>query len=233
LSFKGVLNVAEQPASIAQLFDLPGTPGSPVARSEHVVRQEIYDGELYNDIVADSAVIKETVARGTELLATFNLFAQDAFLSLFKYEPELLPDDEVAPRVMVNKRLIDTFFESEDFHSLRSMTQLDALASALGTEVLAEKTIQQLEQKRDEKNRIPSGNLLLPVILPTTSLAKTNLPLPAMSLAIPPTMFPAKKNRLLPAILPMRTMLPNTQRVTLPKLLPVLARMPLVRLRKF
>jgi hypothetical protein len=54
---------------------------------------------------------------------------------------------------MVNKRLMDAFFASDDFQSLRSMTQLDALASALGTEVLAEKTIQQLERKRDEKQQ--------------------------------------------------------------------------------
>ena len=134
--------MTEQPASIAQLFDLPETPESPAEKSEHVIRQEIYDGDLYDDIVADSAVMKETVARGNELLATFDLFTQDAFLSLFKYEPEMLPEDEVAPHVLTNKKLIDTFFASDDFHSLRSMTQLDALASALGTEVLAEKTIQ-------------------------------------------------------------------------------------------
>ena len=145
--------MTEQPASIAQLFDLPETPETPVEKSEHVIRQEIYDGDLYDDILSDSAVMQKTVARGNDLLATFDLFAQDAFLSLFKYEPEMLPEDEISPRVLTNRRLIDTFFASEDFASLRSMTQLDALASALGTEVLAEKTIQQLEKKRDEKQQ--------------------------------------------------------------------------------
>ena len=77
----------------------------------------------------------ETVSHGKELLDTFELFAADAFLSLFKYEPELLPDDEIAKHAMTNKRLMDAFFASEDFQSLRSMTQLDALSSALGTEV--------------------------------------------------------------------------------------------------
>jgi uncharacterized protein with von Willebrand factor type A (vWA) domain len=142
----------DNPSSIAQLFDLPETPETTVEKSPHVVFQELYDGELYDDILSDCAEMQKTVARGTELLATFDLFAQDTFLSLFKYEPEMLPDEEIAPGVMVNKRLMDAFFASEDFSSLRSMTQLDALASALGTEVLAEKTILQLEQLKQKKD---------------------------------------------------------------------------------
>jgi uncharacterized protein with von Willebrand factor type A (vWA) domain len=151
-------NIANNLSSIAQLFDLPEVPEAPGKKSEHVVRQDSYESEFFNDLVGDSAVMQETVARGAELLATFDLFTQDAFLSLFKYEPELVPDEEVAPGVMVNKRLMDAFFKSEDFNSLRAMTQLDALASALGTEVLAEKTILQLEQLQQNKDEQQQDN---------------------------------------------------------------------------
>jgi hypothetical protein len=41
------MGTVDKPSSIAQLFDLPEVPEIPVEKSEHVIRQEVFDGDLY------------------------------------------------------------------------------------------------------------------------------------------------------------------------------------------
>lgn len=149
--------MTDKPVSIAQLFDLLETPTSPGDKSIQVVRQEIYDSDLYNDILGDSSTLQDTVARGTELLAVFEHLQQDIYISLFKLEPEILPDEEISEHVRVNKQLVEAFFESEDFQKLRGMTQLEPLSSALATQVLGEKTIQKLESSQKDKQQNPDN----------------------------------------------------------------------------
>lgn len=145
-----------QPSSIAQLFGLSEIPVGPGEKSSQVIKQEVYDSDLYDDTVRDSPILLDLVARGNDLLATFDHLTQDVFLSLFKLEPELLPDEDIADKFQVNKRLMEALHASENFERLRAMTQLDPISSALGTQVLAEKTIQQIESKQN-KDRQETG----------------------------------------------------------------------------
>lgn len=143
-----------EPSSIAQLFGLTEVPGN---KGCQVVRQEVYDADLYGDVISDSAVLQDTVARGSELLATFDHLLQDIFVSLFKLEPELLPIEEVAEKVEFNRSMMEAFYTSEEFERLRTMTQLDPLASALGTQVLGEKALQQLFHQDDTPEDTGNG----------------------------------------------------------------------------
>lgn len=143
-----------EPSSIAQLFGLTEVP---IDKGYQVVRQEVYDADLYSDVISDSPVLQDTVVRGSELLATFDHLLQDIFVSLFKLEPELLPIEEVAEKVEFNRSLMEAFYGSEDFERLRAMTQLDPLASALGTQVLGEKALQQLFHQDDTPEDTGNG----------------------------------------------------------------------------
>lgn len=142
----------KKPQSIADLFGLSEVPIRPGEKSSQVILQEVYDADMYQDVLKESHTLKDTVVRGKELLATFNPLLQDMFVSLFKVAPEILPEEKVRHDHLINKQLMETFFESEDFNRLRTMTQLDPLASALGTQVLGEKTLQQLAEQAKKKN---------------------------------------------------------------------------------
>ncbi|NLI11532.1 MAG: VWA domain-containing protein [Peptococcaceae bacterium] len=153
-----MINTSQSPPlSIAQLFGLTENPDT-VDKSNQVVRQDVYDGDLYTDTIKDSPALQAMIDKGREFLPVFDWLAQDLFISLFKVEPEILPDDEINERAIINKRIVERLFESKDFQRLRGMTQLDPITSALGTQVLAEKTIRQLESNRQENGRDSTGN---------------------------------------------------------------------------
>jgi len=148
-SKKGVVDMD----SIAQLFNLSEKPSE---QGKQVIKQEMYDADLYQDMLNFSPNLKELVVRGAESLATFNNLTQDIYLALFKLHPEIVPDEQIQSPYLSNKQILSTMLDNEDFQRMHSMTRLDSVAAGLGTQVLAQKTIEGLdEDSSDDKQTSP------------------------------------------------------------------------------
>lgn len=134
--------------NVAELFGLSKYPGS----ETQAIKQEMYDADLYQDMLDFSPTLQDIVARGENFLATFNYLTQDIFLALFKLNPELNSDENIKPECLPNKQILVNIMENDDFQRLRSMTRLDSVGSGLGTQVLAEKLLEEIEQLNNGDN---------------------------------------------------------------------------------
>jgi uncharacterized protein with von Willebrand factor type A (vWA) domain len=137
------------PQSVAELFKLSDTP---VVQDTQTIKQEMYDSDLYRDMLDFSPVLKDIVARGNNSLATFDNLAQDIYLALFKLKPELNPVDDIKPAYLFNRQLMANMLENEDFQRMHALTRLDSVAAGLGAQVLAEKTLELIQQKNNEND---------------------------------------------------------------------------------
>jgi uncharacterized protein with von Willebrand factor type A (vWA) domain len=135
------------PQCVAELFKLSDAP---VIQSTQAIKQEMYDLDLYRDMLDFSPVLKDIVVRGNNSLATFDNLAQDIYLALLKLKPELNPVDEIKPAYLLNRQLMANMLENEDFQRMHGLTRLDSVAAGMGAQVLAEKTLELIEQKNNE-----------------------------------------------------------------------------------
>ena len=154
--------------NVAGIFDLPElTTGSNIKKSRQALRQTIYDGDIFTDIVQDSPVMEETLNEARKLLRTLPALAQDQFLALFKMEPEMVTIDHMIKEYEVNWHLLKGTMSCQEYINLVPSCTLDIFCSAIGSEVLLRRIVDLLKEKIEEhrkakeeadKNGMPDPN---------------------------------------------------------------------------
>jgi len=111
----------------------------------NAIKCDITDVEDYEDILAESPVMQNTVARGESLLPTFRYLHQDFYLSLVKYSPELNPGVEMHASTRMNRGIFSKIINTPEFIKLRKICRLDRFSAALGAEILGQEAIEIIE----------------------------------------------------------------------------------------
>lgn len=119
----------------------------------------ITDIENYEDILAQSPVMQQTLEEGEELLPTFKYLHQDLFLSLCKYRPEIVPEHEMHLSTRINRSILAELVNTPEFIQLRRNCRMDSFLSGWGAEILGKEAIKiirdylqkvkDLQQKKD------------------------------------------------------------------------------------
>lgn len=104
------------------------------------------DIEIYEDIVAQSPVMQQTLEEGEELLPTFKYLHQDIFLSLYKYKAVVLPETDMHISTRMNRGIIKNLINTPEYISLRQTCRLDQFNAALGTEIIGKEAIEILKE---------------------------------------------------------------------------------------
>jgi len=122
------------------------------------------DIETYEDIVAQSPVMQQTLWDGEQLLPTFKYLHQDIFLSLYKYKAVVLPETQMHISTRMNRGIIGNLINTPEYISLRQTCRMDQFNAALGTEIIgreaieilkeALKQVQDLQKKKDAMDRL-------------------------------------------------------------------------------
>lgn len=122
------------------------------------------DLEIYEDIVAQSPVMQQTLEEGEELLPTFKYLHQDIFLSLYKYKARVLPEVDMHTSTRMNRGIISNLINTPEYISLRQTCRMDQFNAALGTEIIGREAIeilrdalqqiQDLQKKKDAMDRL-------------------------------------------------------------------------------
>jgi Mg-chelatase subunit ChlD len=103
----------------------------------HCVLSDGYDREVFAQALRREPALRAVLERAARLLPHAEPLMCDLFAALFKLNVVLLPPDEVAASVLVNRRLLQSVAASEALSRLRASTQLDEVRSGEALVVLA------------------------------------------------------------------------------------------------
>jgi hypothetical protein len=123
----------------------PAAKDLPTRNLEH----DRYDSRLWGELLEASAEL-EGLARAEGAPRTFAALLNDLFLSYFKAQPNLLPEEGVEPRHRhANRPFALRTLEDPDTYRARASTRLDVASSGLATLAAGERLLQDIRNRPD------------------------------------------------------------------------------------
>lgn len=118
---------------------------APLELHENSLVMNEIDKDIYHDMVEQYDAMAENLDNGLKEYAPFDHLSEDMFNSLFKYNAKLRDADEVKSFSRFNHQIMDNLMESDEYENLRKATKFDLMGSAMGTEVLQNKAMEQIQ----------------------------------------------------------------------------------------
>ena len=101
---------------------------------------------MYDDIVANSPVMQQTLEYGEDILPTFKYLHQDLFYMCYKYNVKVRPESEVHVSSKFNRAVIEYLVNTPEYIALRQSCRMDQFYAAWATELLSEEALKIIEQ---------------------------------------------------------------------------------------
>lgn len=105
------------------------------------------DHEDYLDIVDASSILQNTLAEGEALLPTFKYLLEDIFMSLYQYDAEVLPAEEMHVESYMNRNILSKLVNTPVYIALRKACRCDMFNAGIGTEIIGQKAIEILKEE--------------------------------------------------------------------------------------
>lgn len=117
---------------------------------ENAIVKDAYDEILYSDIVNESKALQELIdpVKSGETDNDRNTLAGDVFSSLYKMNPTIR--DKYRG---LNKSLMETMMNLQEYKNCRASTRCDDMASALGVMKLAPSVLESFEKAKKEQEK--------------------------------------------------------------------------------
>jgi uncharacterized protein with von Willebrand factor type A (vWA) domain len=116
----------------------------PVDLQDNALIMNELDKDIYHDMVDSYEAMSENLDSGLKEYAPFEHLSEDMFNSLFKYNAKMHESDEMKSFSRFNHKIMENLMESEDYEKLRKSTKFDLMGSAIGTEVMQQKAMDQI-----------------------------------------------------------------------------------------
>jgi uncharacterized protein with von Willebrand factor type A (vWA) domain len=124
--------------------------------SKYTIRWNNFDIQAFEGLVKNNDKLRHELHEGLDDYPQYKELLQDTFDSLFKYNPDLLPDYEVIPNYLLNKALMGALKEHPKYKELRTLTKMNTINSAIGTEILATQLKELLENAKEQRDALKS-----------------------------------------------------------------------------
>jgi len=124
-------------------------PGGPAAKDlpTRNLEHDRYDSRLWRELCEASADL-EDLARAEGAPRTFAALLNDLFLSYFKAQPNLLPEEGVEPRHRrANRPFVERTLEDPDTYRARAATRLDVASSGLAALAAGERLLAEIKTR--------------------------------------------------------------------------------------
>lgn len=105
------------------------------------------DHEDYLDIVDFSPEMQKTIAEGEALLPTFKYLHEDIFMSLYQYNAEVLPPEQMHIQSWMNRNILSQLINTPIFITLRKTCRCDLFNAGIGTEIIGKQAIEILKEE--------------------------------------------------------------------------------------
>lgn len=96
------------------------------------VKHDRFDSMQYDGILGQAENLREVIAEHAPENETWVDVVKDDYLALYKAVPKMRGDNEMKPTHRVNHTAMKKMMETKDFDELRTYTELDEWASAMG-----------------------------------------------------------------------------------------------------
>lgn len=144
--------------SLADIMGLTGHVPEVKKKKTQVIDSFSLDNEIYQEIYKDSKDIQDIVTEGDEIIRTFQDFAQDMYMGLYKHKPQLIEEADVKKTHKFNHKLMTEVMDLPEFRQLRKQTRLDIGAATLGMTQLAEQAVEIIRQYEEEAKNSQGGD---------------------------------------------------------------------------
>ena len=108
------------------------------------------DHEDYLDIVDFSPEMQNTIAEGEALLPTFKYLHEDIFMSLYQYNAEVLPPEQMHIQSWMNRNILSKLVNTPVYITLRKTCRCDLFNAGIGTEIIGKQAIEILKQEMEK-----------------------------------------------------------------------------------
>lgn len=105
------------------------------------------DHEDYLDIVYMSPVMQQTIEEGEKLLPTFKYLHEDIFMSLYQFNAEVLPPEEMHIESYMNRSILAKLVNTPTYIALRKTCRCDLFNAGIGTEIIGKQAIEILKEE--------------------------------------------------------------------------------------
>lgn len=122
------------------------------------VRHDAFDRMAYEEIYSQAKELQDLTEQGVKMMGTFASLGEDVFFSLYKTNPELIGQDDIEEKCILNYEMVSKLMESQSYQDLKQYTQLDELGSGLGSKALLEALLKQIQQDRSLKEAVQKIN---------------------------------------------------------------------------
>ena len=130
--------------NVQEIFGLSGDTNK---FSHNCIRHIQVDHDDYMDMVDTSAIMQNTIEEGEALLPTFKYLHEDIFLSLYLYNPEILPPEQMHIQSYMNRSIIENLINTPEYIYLRKNCKYDMFNAGVATEILGQKAIELLTEQ--------------------------------------------------------------------------------------
>lgn len=117
------------------------------------VRHDRFDTRKFDDIREEARELREVSNERYEDDPSWPNLIKDAYLALWKAHPELVDPSQMLKSHALNHTVMEKIFGTKQYEELRTWTELDDWAAAMGTLSLVLKLGQFLDEQQDLKER--------------------------------------------------------------------------------
>lgn len=118
--------------------------------NKYTVESDEYDIFMFKELLKNTNRLKETHAKGMDVMEQFKELHNDVFSALYKYAPKLNPSETIQHTHRLNEEVMKQVLETPKYKEIRTMTRLDKLSAAIGTEVLGEQVLDLMKKLKEE-----------------------------------------------------------------------------------
>jgi len=120
-------------------------------QGKYTVKCDKWDVEDFNRIKECSRELIKLQGQGSALLPSFPELMQDVFNSMYKANPEIVPEWEVSKEMLFNRVITEQLQENRRLKEIRTMSQLDPLASSAGLSSFSEELMTILTEEKEKQ----------------------------------------------------------------------------------
>lgn len=125
-----------------------------LAHLPYAVKNDMFDVQFFEALKAHSPNLLKSEEEGKKEYEPYGDLQQDVYDALYKYEPELNPDQLIKRENLLNRKIMEKLLESPRYKELRAMTEMDVVNSTIGTEMMSEETLTLIKEMKKERDAL-------------------------------------------------------------------------------
>ncbi len=125
-----------------------------VSISKFSVENNTYDKLLFSEIAKYNTPVQAFLEDSDNKTPTIKEMGQDLFSLIFKYMPDIVPQNKIRLSHTLNRELSKLIVDMPEYKELRNISRMDEMTSAFAFEVMSPLIKKQLQEMQEEADKL-------------------------------------------------------------------------------